>query len=251
MSKAATIAIRPCTRLEEYDRCVELQRLVWGFADVELVPKDVIVVAGSTGGQVFGAFNGAEMIGFLLSFPGYRNGRAYIHSHMLAVLPDYRDAGVGRRLKLEQRSDALARGLELVEWTFDPLELKNAYFNIERLGAIVRRYIVNKYGRTTSPLHAGLPTDRLVAEWWLKTPRVESVVTGGAVPHAPGSRRIAVPVTVAQLKGNDRATAERLQAEVREQFQKSFAEGYAVTGFEATADAGVYLLEPTPAGIPR
>ncbi|HLD78862.1 MAG TPA: GNAT family N-acetyltransferase, partial [archaeon] len=146
MTKAETIAIRPCTRLEEYDRCVELQRLVWGFADVELVPKDVIVVAGSTGGQVFGAFNGSEMIGFLLSFPGYRDARPYIHSHMLAVLPEYRDAGVGRRLKLEQRTDAMARGLELVEWTFDPLELKNAYFNIERLGAIVRRYIVNKYG---------------------------------------------------------------------------------------------------------
>jgi len=251
MTKAETIAIRPCTRLEEYDRCVELQRLVWGFADVELVPKDVIVVAGSTGGQVFGAFNGSEMVGFLLSFPGYRDGRSYIHSHMLAVLPEYRDAGVGRRLKLEQRADALARGLELVEWTFDPLELKNAYFNIERLGAIVRRYIVNKYGRTTSPLHGGLPTDRLVAEWWLKTPRVEGVVKGGAVAHAPGSRRISVPAAVAQLKSNDRATAERVQTDVREQFQKSFAEGYAVTGFEASEESGTYLLEPVPAGIPR
>jgi len=251
MSKAATIAIRPCTRLEEYDRCVELQRLVWGFADVELVPKDVIVVAGSTGGQVLGAFNGAEMVGFLLSFPGYRDGRSYIHSHMLAVLPDYRDAGVGRRLKLEQRADALARGLELVEWTFDPLELKNAYFNIERLGAIVRRYIVNKYGRTSSPLHGGLPTDRLVAEWWLKTPRVEAVVKGGAVAHAPGARRIAVPASIAQLKSNDRTMAECVQSEVREQFQKLFDSGYAVTGFEATADAGTYLLEPVPAGVLR
>jgi len=251
MSKAETIAIRACTRLEEYDRCVELQRLVWGFADVELVPKDVIVVAGSTGGQVFGAFNGSEMVGFLLSFAGYRDGRSYIHSHMLAVLPDYRDAGVGRRLKLEQRADALARGLELVEWTFDPLELKNAYFNIERLGAIVRRYIVNKYGRTTSPLHAGLPTDRLVAEWWLKTPRVESVVKGGSVPHAPGSRRISVPAAIAQLKSNQGAAAERVQTEVREQFQKLFAAGYVVTGFEAAEESGTYLLEPVPAGIPR
>jgi len=251
MTKAETIAIRACMRLEEYDRCVELQRLVWGFADVELVPKDVIVVAGSTGGQVFGAFNGSEMIGFLLSFPGYRDARPYIHSHMLAVLPEYRDAGVGRRLKLEQRADALARGLELVEWTFDPLELKNAYFNIERLGAIVRRYIPNKYGRTSSPLHGGLPTDRLVAEWWLRTPRVEAVVKGGAVPHALDCRRIAVPAAIAQLKSNRGAAAERVQTEVRGQFQKVFAEGYAVAGFEATKDAGTYLLEPAPAGIPR
>src|SRR3990172_8526135 len=167
MTKAETIAIRACTRLEEYDRCVELQRLVWGFADVELVPKDVIVVAGSTGGQVFGAFNGSEMVGFLLSFPGYRDGRSYIHSHMLAVLPEYRDAGVGRRLKLEQRADALARRLELVEWIFDPLELKNAYFNMERLGALVGRYIPNKYGRTTRPLHRGLPPHPLFSYTWL------------------------------------------------------------------------------------
>jgi len=251
MSKAATIAVRPCTRLEEYDRCVELQRAVWAFADVELVPKDVIVVAASTGGQVFGAFDGATMVAFLLSFPGYRDGRPYLHSHMLAVLPGYRDAGVGRRLKLEQRSDALARGLELVEWTFDPLELKNAYFNIERLGVIVRRYIVNKYGRTSSPLHGGLPTDRLVAEWWLRTPRVEAVVRGGRAAHPANPRRIAVPADIAELKSNDRAAAEQLQSDLRAQFQKAFAEGYAVTGFAREAEAGVYLLEPIPAGIPR
>src|SRR5574341_21868 len=103
---AAMIEIRACTGIEEYQRCVELQREVWGFADVELVPKDIIAAIAMAGGQVFGAFNGKEMIGFLLGFPGYQDGRAHMHSHMLAVLPAYRDQGIGRQLKLKQREEA-------------------------------------------------------------------------------------------------------------------------------------------------
>src|SRR6202012_2433270 len=106
----------------------------------------------------------------------------YLHSHMLAVLPEYRNAGLGRRLKLAQRDDALSRGFDLMEWTFDPLEIKNAYFNLERLGAIARRYNVNQYGITSSPLQGGLPTDRLVAEWWLKSKRVEQLLANGKYP---------------------------------------------------------------------
>ncbi|MFQ5723758.1 MAG: GNAT family N-acetyltransferase [Terriglobia bacterium] len=242
--RGKTVEVRACTSLEEFDRCVELQRQVWGFADIELVPKDVIVVAASTGGQVFGAFEGREMVGFVLAFPGYRNARPYLHSHMLAVRPESRDHGVGRRLKLKQREDALARGLELVEWTFDPLELKNAYFNLERLGVIVRRYVPNKYGRTSSPLHGGLATDRLVAEWWLKTGRVEAAVAGRS--PAPGStcQRIAVPADIAEIKQRDRAAAGKVQAEARRQFEQWFSQGYAVTGFVREERQGIYLLEP-------
>jgi len=109
-----------------------------------------------------------------LSLPGERGGHCYLHSQMLAVGRQYRNAGLGRQIKLFQREDALARGFELMEWTFDPLEIKNAYLNIERLGAIARRYHVNQYGITSSPLQGGLPSDRLVAEWWLKSKRVES-----------------------------------------------------------------------------
>src|SRR5260221_7158871 len=95
---------------------------------------------------------------------------------MLAVRQQYRNGGLGRRMKLYQREEALDRGFELMEWTFDPLEIKNAYLNIERLGAIARRYNVNQYGITSSPLQGGLPTDRLVAEWWMKSKRVEAVL---------------------------------------------------------------------------
>ncbi len=121
------------------------------------------------------------MVGFCFAIPGVKpNGQAYLHSHMLGVLPEYRNSGIGRRLKLRQRDEALARGIKLIEWTFDPLELKNAFFNIERLGAIVRRYSENQYGVTQSPLHGGLPTDRCIAEWWIDSPRVRRVLAGGA-----------------------------------------------------------------------
>ena len=238
------IEIRACTGIDEYQRCVELQREVWGFAEVELVPKDIIAAIAMAGGQVFGAFNGEEMIGFLLGFPGYQDGRAHLHSHMLAVLPTYRDQGIGRQLKLKQREEALARGFELVEWTFDPLELKNAYFNLERLGAIVRKYVRNKYGRTTSPLHGGLPTDRLVAEWWLHSARVECAARGEPAGHAANPERIRVSANISDLKRTDPSSAEKIQSEVREQFVKWFGQGYAVTGFELDSEAGTYLLEP-------
>jgi len=121
-----------------------------------------------------------ELVGFALAIPGLRNGHRYLHSQMLAVRQAYRNGGLGRRMKLYQRDDALARGIELMEWTFDPLEIKNAYLNIEKLGAIARRYNVNQYGITSSPLQGGLPTDRLIAEWWMKSKRVEAVLAQAA-----------------------------------------------------------------------
>ena len=126
---------------------------------------------------------------------------------MLGVLKEYRDAGVGRMLKLEQREDALARGIELIEWTFDPLEIKNAYFNIERLGAIVRRFVLNQYGTTSSKLHGGLPTDRCVAEWWLASPRVEAILAGRNRSACRARRRISVPVDDLRDQGNRSGSA--------------------------------------------
>ena len=173
------IAIRRCEGLEELRACVALQKEVWNFTDAELVPLRMFVVAEKVGGQVMGAFDGERMVGFALSVPGTRSGRVYLHSHMLAVHKDHRNGGLGRRLKLLQREDALARGIELIEWTFDPLEIKNAYLNIEKLGAIARRYNINQYGITSSPLQGGLPSDRLIAEWWLKSERVEDFAGDG------------------------------------------------------------------------
>lgn len=241
---AARVEIRPCTRLEEFERCVELQRLIWGFTDIDLVPSALFVVAAHSGGQVFGAYDGAEMIGFVMALAGVRAGQPFLHSHMAAVLPAYQNAGVGRRLKRQQREDALARGIRLVEWTFDPLELRNAHFNLERLGAIARRYLPNLYGRTTSPLHATLPTDRLLAEWWLDTPRVEARLAGHAEARPRAAERIQVSGKIAEWRRTDPLAAERVQRDVREQFEHWFGKGYAALGFEVEPGSGdgTYLL---------
>ena len=188
------IEIRQLQRLDEFGDVIRLQQRIWGFADVELLPLRFLVVVSKVGGHVFGAFDGPEMIAFCFAIPGVKpGGQPYLHSHMLGVLPEYHNRGIGRRLKLRQREEALGRGIQLIEWTFDPLELKNAFFNIERLGVIVRRYSENQYGVTASPLHGGLPTDRCIAEWWLDSPRV-SAVLGAAIPfRAPNSRAHRLP----------------------------------------------------------
>jgi len=166
------IVVRKCERLEEFRLCVELQRQIWREEDLEVEPATMFVVASQTGGQVLGAFDRDKLIGYTLSVVGLRDGAVYLHSHMTGVHADYRNRGVGRMLKLFQRDEALGRGIRLVVWTFDPLEIRNGHFNLNRLGAICRRYNPNLYGITTSPLHSGLPTDRLVAEWHLDSARV-------------------------------------------------------------------------------
>src|SRR5678809_1189761 len=181
MTESAMV-VRKCHNLDELSACVVLQKEVWNFAEAELVPLRVFVVAEKIGGHVIGAFDDGQLVAFALSLPGSRGGHSYLHSQMLAVRSEYRNGGLGRQIKLFQRDDALARGFELIEWTFDPLEIKNAYLNIERLGAIARRYSVNQYGITSSPLQAGLPTDRLIAEWWLNSHRVRAAKNGAIFP---------------------------------------------------------------------
>ena len=243
--KTDSIEIRKCHELEELRTAVALQKEVWNFSDAELVPLRLFVVADKVGGQVLGAFAGSEMVGFALSVPAVRGGYPYLHSHMLAVRQDYRNGGLGRRMKMFQREEALARGFELIEWTFDPLEIKNAYLNIERLGAIVRRYTINQYGITTSPLQGGLPTDRLIAEWWLKSKRVQTLLQEGSVPRLEPVTRISVPAPIYEWKASPdtRARARDVQDHNRDQFLKAFAGGLAVTGYERDDEGnGKFLL---------
>jgi predicted GNAT superfamily acetyltransferase len=242
----ALIEIRSLSQLDEFAEVVRLQEAIWGFDATDLLPMRFLVVLTKVGGHVFGAYDGSRMIGFCFAMPGIKPGPApYLHSHMLGVLPDYRDRGVGRRLKLRQREDALARGISLIEWTFDPLELKNAFFNLERLGAIVRRYVPNQYGITASPLHGGLPTDRCYAEWWLDSPRVKMRVKGGGSGIAP-QENIAYPTDIARIRMEDPGCAREIQRANAARFQDAFARGLAVTGFERGATASRYLLEPWP-----
>lgn len=230
------IEIRQLFQLDEFRDVLRLQQEIWGFADIELLPLRFLVVISHVGGHVFGAYDGKEMIAICFALPGLKpDGMAYLHSHMLGVLPPYRDTGIGRRLKLRQREDALSRGIKLIEWTFDPLELKNAYLNIVKLGAIVRRYSENQYGVTNSPLHGGLPTDRCYSEWWL-TPQPEK---GRNIVE-----RISYPADIARIRDEYIARARAIQAANAQKFQSAFARGLAVTGFERSETEGTYLLEP-------
>ncbi|HET7890729.1 MAG TPA: GNAT family N-acetyltransferase [Candidatus Sulfotelmatobacter sp.] len=242
---AEPIILRRCHGIEDFRACVALQKEVWNFSDAELVPLRMFVVADKVGGQVMGAFQGGLMVGFALSVPGTRTGHVYLHSHMLAVRQDHRNSGLGRRLKLMQREEALSRGIELIEWTFDPLEIKNAYLNIERLGAIVRRYNINQYGITSSPLQGGLPSDRLIAEWWLKSKRVETLLATGKRPPAATESSIEVPAQIYDWKAapETRNRAQQVQERNREQFLRAFADGLAVLAYERDAEGdGKFLL---------
>jgi predicted GNAT superfamily acetyltransferase len=245
--KSDAVVIRECgtESLDELRACVALQKEVWNFSDAELVPLRMFVVAQKIGGQVIGAFDGQHLIGFAFAIPGARSGRFYLHSHMLAVREEYRDYGLGRRLKLFQRDEALSRGFNLIEWTFDPLEIKNAYLNIERLGAIARRYNVNQYGITASPLQGGLPTDRLVAEWWLKSKRVEDLLRTGMRPSAQFVETVSVPAQIYDWKASPttRERAKEVQDQNRHMFLRAFAEGLAVLGYQKHENGnGEFLL---------
>lgn len=237
------IEIVALTSREQFEAAVDLQKQIWGFADIELLPVRLFVVATKIGGQALGAYDGDRMVAFCLAIPGLKpQGKSYLHSHMLGVLPEYNNRGLGRALKLAQREEALIRGIELIEWTFDPLELKNAYFNIERLGAIIRRYVPNQYGTTSSPLHGGLPTDRCIAEWWIDSERARAVVDGRPAARPAVEASIELPADIGSLRQTDPKRAREIQKAAGERFEKLFGMGLTVTGFERSAAAGTYLL---------
>jgi predicted GNAT superfamily acetyltransferase len=232
---ADKIEIRKIVSIPDMEACVQLQQAVWQFRDLDIIPRRMFAVANAVGGQVLGAWAADQLIGYALAIPGLRDGRPYFHSHMLAVAPEYRNRGVGKMLKLAQREDALVRGIELIEWTFDPLEIKNAFFNIEKLGAIVRRYTPDFYGASTSPLHGNLPTDRLHAEWWLDTARVRLLIAGEGLP----TYSINGTITVTNSRAGSSGTLHPLTPlaleslmKLRREFTTAFSAGLTVLRFQ-------------------
>ena len=266
------ILIRSCSGHDELEACVQLQIETWGYDDSDIIPRKAFLVGQKIGGQVLGAFdtdlpgaapNGTpeSMVGFAMSLPGVKTGKnstdgnpqPYLHSHMLAVRDHYRNRGLGAQLKLEQRREALSRGIRRMEWTFDPLEIKNAHLNIYKLGAIVRTYFVNFYGVSSSRLQGGLPTDRLVAEWYLDSERVCGTLEGRpSVRDEIEERvlgcieeRILVPATIYEWKASPggREQALAVQLRNRQRFQEAFSKGLAVVSFTRDAEGnGVFEL---------
>ena len=178
------ITYRDLTTLDEFACVVQLERDIWGPAYTDVVPVPILAVSVHTGGILIGAFDGDRMIGFVYSLPGIKDGRATQWSHMAGVLSEYQSAGLGFQLKVLQRERVLSAGLDLVQWTYDPLQAMNAHLNFAKLGVVVEEYAVNIYGVSASPLHGGNPTDRFVAEWFVGDVRVEERLRGAA-PLAP------------------------------------------------------------------
>jgi predicted GNAT superfamily acetyltransferase len=184
--------------------------------------------------------DGERMVGFALSFGAVEGGHPHFHSHMVAVIPEYQNRGLGRLIKLAQREDALRRGIDQIVWTFDPLQLRNAYFNFARLGGVGVRYIPNLYGMTSSPLHGGMPTDRLVIEWNLNSPRVQRALQGTPRERSAGAVAVEIPSVAGDVPRDQRLAG---QSRLRLELMNLLADGYLITGFERTAHAANYILE--------
>jgi predicted GNAT superfamily acetyltransferase len=241
----AEIQIRSCTTLSDFHRCVALQREIWNESDLETEPYTTFVVAAHTGGQVIGAFDGDTMVGFTLGLVGLRDNASYIHSHMTGVIASHRDRRIGRQLKLFQREEALSRNIRRVEWTFDPLETRNAHFNFNRLGAISRRLIPNFYGLTSSPLHRDLPTDRLLAEWQLDSPRTIAAINELVPASVAGSAAtINLPSELEHVKSQNPDRIAQEQTRIRQEFQSWFAKNYAATTVAFSPQGATYHLVP-------
>ena len=252
--------------MNELEACVRLQFETWGYGPNEAVPRKSFLLAQQIGGQVIGAFasdaqdeakagRDDALVGFALSLPGVKTtplGPApYLHSHMLAVRAAYRNRGLGAQLKWEQRREALSRGIRRMEWTFDPLEIKNAFLNLHKLGAVARSYRANFYGVSSSHLQGGLPTDRLLAEWELDSPRVAARLARRSSAAPTIEERIVVPASISAWKSSD-ATRERAldaQRMIRKQLEEAFSRGWAVLGFSLDPEGnGIYelgVLNPT------
>jgi len=270
--------IRHLTSDHEYQAAEQLQQEVWGAPEIEVVPRDLLLTAQKNGGLVLGAFDresGAErLVGFVFGFVGLQpDGRIKLCSHMAGVAAGYRDRGVGYALKLAQREQVLRRGIELITWTFDPLESRNARFNFHKLGVTCRTYMRNHYGDMRDALNAGLPSDRFEVDWHLVSPRVEarlrgegglvlpSILTAAGVPlidftssgNAPLTARrppteaqrllVRIPSNFQQLKKEDRRQASAWREQTRAVFEDAFASGWIATDLLTEAGESFYLLE--------
>lgn len=249
----ADIVIRECVTIDELDSCIRLQREVFGLPDLEISPRRHLIVSRQAGGWTLGAFVGERMVGFVHHLAAIRGTEIFGYSHMMAVDPDFQNQGVGARLKWRQRERAIQEGRSFIKWTWDPMQARNAHFNLNRLGVTVGDYAVNFYGTDygTSPSPAdvepsGIDSDRLFAGWQLESPRVISLASGNSssteqVMVKPAAM-IEIPVNWTKLCREDAAQARKEQLRVRSEFQQALATGLIAAGFERSAEQPRYLL---------
>jgi len=242
----AEIIIRECTTIEEFDSCIFLQREAFGLPDLEISPRRHFIVSRQAGGWTLGAFADDRMVGFVHHLAAVRpNNEIYGYSHVMAVARDYQNKGVGARLKWAQRAKAMDEGRDFIKWTWDPMQSRNAHFNLNRLGVLVHHYEANFYGLDYDlpGQQPGLPSDRLFASWHLNSPRVVALSEGK--PHtidAQPVKTIAIPTQWSAVVKRDPQEARDMQARVRTEFQNAFGEQLVCAGLERGGDESRYLL---------
>ncbi len=244
------VQIRECTSIDEFDSCIRLQREVFGLPELEISPRRHLIVSRQAGGWTLGAFVAERLVGFVHHMAAVHDDTIFGYSHMMAVAVEYQNKGVGARLKWSQRERAVNEGRNFIKWTWDPMQARNAYFNLNRLGVTVRSYAANFYGTdyVTRPLPEGAPppgidSDRLFAEWHLQSARVKKLAQGPAPSlSAPPVRTIQIPADWSVLCRQEPRAARDEQLRVRAEFQTAFAGGLVCAGFERSSESPRYLL---------
>ena len=245
---ATELEYRECSTLDEFTECVQIQREVFALPEAELSPVRHLVVTKNAGGFVIGAFDGSRLAGFVLSVPAFLRGERAFYSHMTGVRAEYQSLGIGAQLKWAQRERSLAVGVKYVKWTFEPVKARNAYFNLEKLGAIVREYKPNFYGTDyATSAHVGqsigLESDRLFAEWHLARPKVEALAAGGKYGEAQEPEAtIEIMNDWYGLVGNEPERALAEQHRIRAEFEEALGSGLVARGFRRDAERPAYLF---------
>jgi predicted GNAT superfamily acetyltransferase len=241
------ITIRECETVEDFQRCVELQKEAFGLPDIEITPRRHLIVSRQAGGWTLGAFIGDEMVGFVHHLAAVKGNEIFGYSHMMAVAVRYQNAGIGAKLKWAQRERALQEGRNFIKWTFEPMQARNAHFNLNRLGVVIRNYAVNFYGtdynQPARDMQSGLDSDRLFAEWQLDSPRVIALSQRQeSVIDATPAREIIIVSNWRELQKENPVKAREEQLRVRAEFEEAFSDGLICAAFQRDDERPRYLL---------
>jgi len=242
--QTARVTIREIDDVVQLRAVEDLQKEVWGIPDLDVVPLTHLVAAKQAGGTLIGAFDGAELVGFVYGFPSFEYGQTAHHSHMLAVKAAYRNLDLGRQLKLAQREHVLAQGIKLMTWTFDPLQSLNAHFNFNKLGVMADRYLPDFYGAEAASFLHQTGTDRLWVSWWLESERVKKTISGEQASESFADNDVVIEIP-GDINSLQQRAALKWRQETRSAFTEAISAGYKVVGFVREKDTGRYLLRKT------
>jgi predicted GNAT superfamily acetyltransferase len=240
----AEVAIRECSSIEDFQQCIDLERAVWKDDDLGIMPIRLYMISQACNAPTIGAFESSGLlVGFVHTMIALKDKHVVYHSHLAAVREDLRHRDIGYKMKLAQRQHALDAGVPLIIWTFDPLQSRNAHLNVNKLGAVIRRYEVNYYSEGLSTVFdSEVPSDRVFAEWWVSSPHVESALSGSRPRVEVPAESVLIPEDINNVRARSVEEHLKWRLRVREEFQRKLTGGLIVRGFERDSGTSRYLL---------